>query len=261
VTERIAVIGDVHGNSPALSAAFDAAAEADVLVLLGDLLSYGPDVESILTQVESTISSREVVLIRGNHDQHYHDVEHGPLAVDGLPEWIYESTRFVAAQVDVPRLRRLPWRDEHVAGSILFAHANPFGLGDWTYLNSADEHLRAVEALRQRGLGLGVFGHTHRARAFHARGGVYRLDRPPQDLRADWDGLREAPWVLNAGAVGQPREEDTTAYVLWLDVDGAGCSTRFRALEYDVDAHLDALRRAPLSASTRQRLLAFHHAA
>jgi predicted phosphodiesterase len=261
VTQHIAVIGDVHGNAPALTAAFEATIDADVLVLLGDLLSYGPDVEAILTLVEALLSSRDGVLIRGNHDQHYQVVENGPLAVAGLPEWIYESVRFVAAQVDVPRLCRLPWRDEHVAGSILFAHANPFGLGDWTYLNSADEHLRAVETLRRRGLGVGVFGHTHRARAFHERDGVYRLDRPPQQLHAGWDVLGEAPWVLNAGAVGQPRGEDTTAYVLWLDADSEGCSARFQPLEYDVDTHLDALRRAPLSASTRQRLLAFHHAA
>jgi hypothetical protein len=75
VTQRIAVIGDAHGNAPALSAAIEATTDADVLILLGDLLSYGPDVEAILTLVESVLSSRDGVLIRGNHDQHYADVE------------------------------------------------------------------------------------------------------------------------------------------------------------------------------------------
>jgi predicted phosphodiesterase len=258
VTLHIAVIGDVHGNTPALSAALAATRQADRTVLLGDLLTYGPDVDEILTLVEDAVSTRDTLLLRGNHDQAYEDFDRRPPWTRRVPGWIEESMQYVAARVETGRFRRLPWRDVYAEDRVLFAHANPFGVGDWTYLNAADDCIRAAEVLRHRGLAVGVFGHTHRARAFHGSGGEHRFDRPPLALRAEWDELRDAPWVLNAGAVGQPRDIDHSAYVLLLDVHDQACSARFQPVPYDVDAHLAALRRLPLSAATRRRLLEFH---
>ena len=141
--------------------------------------------------------------------------------------------------------------------SIVFAHANPFGLGDWTYLNSVNDHSTAVDVLRQRGCGVGVFGHTHRARCYdHGRGAINWNGRRSCST-PDWTNCAH-PWVLNVGAVGQPRDEDTTVYVLWLTITGNRCCAEFQPISYDRDAHLDGLRRAPLSAETRRRLIAFH---
>ena len=248
---RVAVIGDVHGNVPALSAALSATEHANRLVLLGDLLSYGPDVEGILALVEAAFGSRDTVLLRGNHDRFYEDIEDHVGDTESLPDWIRESVMFVAERLDAARFRRLPWRDDYSLHSIVFAHANPFGLGDWTYLNVVEDHSRAVDVLRQRGSGVGVFGHTHRARCYHHSRGDYRLERPPIVLQADWDELYTHPWVLNAGAVGQPRDEDTNVYVLWLTIESDSCCVRFQPISYDRDAHIDALRRAPLSEETR----------
>lgn len=258
MTSSIAVIGDVHGNSGALIAALDAAHGADRVVLLGDLLSYGPDVEAVICEVERALESRDTVLLRGNHDQLYDDLDTAETEIDRLPDWFRESVAWVAARLDVGRFRRLPWRDAYTTGSVFFAHANPFGRSDWSYLNSADVHSRAVTSLRDRRAGLGVFGHTHRARCYRHLAAGYRLDRPAGGFIASWDELRQRPAVINAGAVGQPRDDHTTIYVVWLTLSSDGCSVEFVPVRYDVESHLDALRRAPLSEATRRRLIAFH---
>jgi predicted phosphodiesterase len=258
MTLRVAVIGDVHGNARALTAALHATKRSDALIFLGDLLTYGPDVEVVLDQVEGAIESRGAVLLRGNHDQLY---EGGPgyeAGVAKLPGWIRESMQFVGARLDTARFRRLPWRDEYSMHAVLFAHANPFGPGDWTYLSSADAHSTAVDVLRQRNLNVGVFGHTHRARFYHRGPSGYRLQRPPAASHDEWTRLHEHPWVLNAGAVGQPRDVDLRPYVLWLAVDGHTCSAWFEPVIYDRSGHMEDLRRAALSEETRRHLLQFH---
>jgi predicted phosphodiesterase len=254
VTSRIAVIGDVHGNAPALSAALAASGDADTLVLLGDLLSYGPDVDPVVAQVEEAVASRDVVLLRGNHDALY---ERGdPLDRPSWPRWIHESVDYVFGQLDIDRFRRLPWRDRHRAHSILFAHANPFG--DWTYVNSPTDHARAATVLTTNGDRVGVFGHTHRPRCYHYSDGVYRLHAAPAGLQASWESTRQHAIVLNAGSIGQPRDATAAVYVLWLTVDAGGCSAEFEEISYDRDAHIDALRRLPVSVETRERLIEFH---
>jgi len=258
VTSSIAVIGDVHGNTGALVAAIEAAHGADRVVLLGDLLTYGPDVDAVIGAVERTLESRDTVLLRGNHDQLYEDLDAAETEIERRPEWFRESVAYVTDRLDVGRFRRLPWRDACTTGSVFFAHANPFGTHDWSYLSSAEDHSRAVTSLRDRRTGLGVFGHTHRARCYRDLASGYRLDRPAGVFSATWDELQQRPAVINAGAIGQPRDDHTIIYVVWLTLSKDGCSVDFVPVSYDVERHLDALSRAPLSEATRRRLIAFH---
>ena len=136
-------------------------------MLVGDLLSYGVDVDGVLSLVEEALASRDAVLLRGNHDRWYEDISVGKGDTEGWPDWIHESVAFAAGRLDSARFRHLPWRDEYVTKTIFFAHANPFGLGDWeSYLNSLNVTPQRLMSWRQRGCAMGVFGHTHRARCY-----------------------------------------------------------------------------------------------
>jgi serine/threonine protein phosphatase 1 len=69
---KLAVIGDVHGESAALNRALDELVNRDVtVVMLGDYVNRGPHSKGVLdtlVSLKSDIGDR-LVLLRGNHDQ------------------------------------------------------------------------------------------------------------------------------------------------------------------------------------------------
>ena len=253
---RIAVIGDIHGNDPALDAALRAARNIgyDRLVLLGDLLTYGADTRAVVARVgELCAREPDTVLLRGNHDALY--LSEGPRYDEhAMPAWIRESVAHTRASLDADAFDRLPFRDEARFGDVLFAHANPYGPDDWSYLNSEQEHARASDVLRERGFTVGVFGHTHRARVHSARG----IERP--DPAASIRGGRspDSTLILNAGSIGQPRDRPRDTWVLLLEPAAGATLARWTPFTYDVEAHVRALHEAPLSPDTRSRLIGFH---
>ena len=72
---KIAVLSDIHSVSSALDAALDdARAEGfDVLLILGDLLTYGVNPAETLELVHEAVARDGAILISGNHDQMYLD--------------------------------------------------------------------------------------------------------------------------------------------------------------------------------------------
>ncbi len=65
-----------------------------------------------------------------------------------------------------------------------------------------------------------------------------------------------AIWVANPGSVGQPR--DATAESSWMLLEiGADVRYRFEVVDYDLDAHRAAVRRAGFSEATERSLLRF----
>jgi predicted phosphodiesterase len=238
MTQRVAVLSDLHSNARALRAALERihALGVDRVVVNGDLLTYGIDHGETLELVEAELA-RGAALTLGNHDQLYLDLADGNRAYhDALPAWLRESATQTFAAIDPARLRALPWAPEVVIGPVLVAHANPFAPRDWTYLNTPGEVARAEATLIEPGYSLGVFGHTHRARVQRGRA-----------------------TVCNAGSIGQPRSAERAATFLLLTIpdDGGAVAASIEPVHYDVDAHVRALRASRLSESTKARLCAF----
>lgn len=258
---RIAVLGDVHANARALAAALSTvdAAGYDRLVMVGDLLTYGIDVEATLELVRQRSADARTVLLRGNHDALYRDLQAGGSEYGGrLPHWIRESVEWTLARLPSDLWQCLPFADEWCVDTMLFAHAGPFGAGQWAYLDSEADHARAARELDERGFRAGVFGHTHRGKWYRILDGEGRfLPQPAGELG------RDAVHILNAGAIGQPRDaSDRRPFVLWLTVGGGGPAAgtiRFarQYFEYDVAAHVRALAGSGLSAATVDRLAGF----
>ena len=233
----IVVIGDIHGNARGLRAALAQAktGPVDQLVFMGDLLTYGHDVQEVLELVAEAQETDGAVLLIGNHDQMYFDLAEGKRDyLDKLPQWIKDSVLLTIQKFDAASLRgRFDWSVEWTLGNAFFAHANPFAFGDFRYLNSAEDQAAAIEALAVRGANLGVFGHTHRP-----------LWRPG------------AITLANAGSVGQPRDAQGSV-ILRLRLEGELVAGAFESLVYDVDAHISDLQRTGLPDKTKQRLLGF----
>ncbi len=194
-------------------------------------------------------------MVSGNHDQlYFRNAGAGTSAYfHRLPSFVRESVEWTARQLDGHALEeRFVWREQLAVGRVLCAHANPFGYGDWTYLNAERDLVRAAETLVAGGRLLGVFGHTHRRRAVIVTdGGLAPLGpRVPITHGSPRDAV-----VLNPGSVGQPRGGGSS--MLYLQADPHGLRTEFIDLVYDVAAHTRTIEAAQLSEETKRRLLGF----
>jgi predicted phosphodiesterase len=252
-----AVVGDIHGNARALRAALAQARKGpiDRMVFLGDLLTYGHDVDEVLDLVAEAQEKDNATLLIGNHDRMYFDMVEGRHDYfDRLPDWLKDTVKLT---LEAPRTatmaNALSWMEEtRLDDRAIAAHANPYGKSDWRYLNSLNNHVEAGMALGRRSLDVGVFGHTHRPRFFD---GVRPLGAVPFD--EPLEASRGNPIVINAGAVGQPRDGTGQAVLLRLTLTGETVRAMFERVAYDRAAHIAAVRAANLSGATIERLVRF----
>jgi protein phosphatase len=205
---RILVISDLHANWPALEAVL--AAEAfDRLVVVGDLVSYGPHPREVVELVRR----RATVAVRGNHDE---ALAHGVdcrCAPSSKP--LAQATRAVHRELLAAEaadfLGRLPRTARFEAGGLTFfaVHASPRShLYRYTLTPHASaEHLRhQISSVQAQYV---LLGHTH-----------FPMIRTV--------GHRV---VINPGSVGQPRDGDRRAsYALIED----GVAT-LRRVGYDIE--------------------------
>jgi predicted phosphodiesterase len=234
---RIAVLSDIHSAAGAYSAALDAAEceGFDLLVLLGDLLTYGPYPERTLEITNEATVRHDTVLIKGNHDEIYLTAadDRAHLRHSG---WIAESIRWTLDALDFDKFAAFDWRQEFVVECLLFAHANPHPFGNWSYLRTEGEFLSALEALCSRGLRYGVFGHSHRCDKYESDGRM----------------------AMTVGSVGQPRSRINRA-PQWamITLDRGIVEAKMHTVDFDWRGHCDGIRSTTLSDSTKTWLCEF----
>ncbi len=239
---RIAVISDVHSNiAPFRQALKDARQEGfDQLILLGDLFTYGVDPCACRDLALEAIDRDGAFLVGGNHEQLYIDLRDRRSAyIDKLPEWIRELVEWTWGELGEEWPLRLEWIPEWAWGSVLFAHANPFGYGDWTYLSDETLLSTAASKLRERGFRAGIFGHLHRAK-------FYR----------DEDGTE----VHVVNSVGQPRSRHQTQPAwAFVEIVGGKLSVSKRPIEFDRNAVQTGIHAiSGLSSDTKSMLCRFY---
>lgn len=251
------VLSDLHANARALRAALGIAerGRVDRVIVLGDLLTYGADVEETLALVDAIAARWPTQVITGNHDEMYHDLLVGKTEyIDSLPGWLRESIDWTARQIDLAAFRRrYDWKHEIHEGDWLFAHASPFG--DHRYINTEDQHAEAAFELERRGYQLGVFGHTHRSgiRLYRDEGApAARMD--PTFLWAPSPGDRV---FVNPGSLGQPRSNPPLTSFLRITRSSRHARLEILPVEYDVAGHVATVRALPLSATARDKLASF----
>lgn len=238
---RIAVLSDIHAVAPTYRAALAAARSEgfDVLVILGDLLTYGVDPAETLDLTRDAIDRDGALLILGNHDQIYLDERNGGSAYTAsLPAWLRESVEWTWSHVgSSPFWQETVWHGEWLCGALLVSHANPYGAGNWTYLNTPEQMEEACAALAGRGLRWGVFGHTHRVRRH--------------------DGVDSEATVFTVGSLGQPREAPPVAQWAMVEVGDDRIAVSPRPVAYDWAAQVAAISATALSDTTKARLIRF----
>jgi predicted phosphodiesterase len=263
---RVVVLSDIHGNAQAFEAALKLARARgfDQLVILGDLLTYGCDPAAVLALTQEAIERDGAVLVKGNHDQLYEDLAGGDTSYsESLPYWIRESVQWTLGAVETRDLGlRFPWAHSLSVSGIYLAHANPFGVGDWTYLNKPAEMERAGRLLAEWGYAVGLFGHTHRAKLVdfdeHGRARVRTAAALGFNAPISLENVNSENVILvDPGSVGQPRHADQTSAMVMISLTERTLTLEFSTIDYDVEAHKRSIMNAPLSSATKRKILGY----
>lgn len=200
---RIAFLTDIHGNIEALEAVIAAVEKLgiDKLIILGDLVGYGPDPVEVVERVGDLVD-KGAICIKGNHDlaactSGAGMTENARIAID------WTRTQLRGPHIDYLAALPIAVRDE----DRLYVHASAFKPESWPYIRSVDAAVRSLESTDAR---LTFVGHTHVPAVFHALRGKNPVRFVPQTgIEMPLSSLRRA--VIVIGSVGQPRDGNPAA--------------------------------------------------
>ncbi|OFW01728.1 MAG: hypothetical protein A3I61_15160 [Acidobacteria bacterium RIFCSPLOWO2_02_FULL_68_18] len=246
------VLSDIHANIEALEAVLASATRYDRVLLLGDYVGYGADPNRVVERVRALPAD---AVIRGNHDK----VAAGLAGVDGFNHLAKEAiawTSTVLTRENRDWLAALPQGPAIVDGAMEICHGTPFDEDVYVF-----DDLDALRSLRVARRPLCLYGHTHVP-------AVFRLDAGgegdgPRGATLDLVGpSRRAPFILeldggfrylvNCGAVGQPRDGDPRAAYGVIDTDER--SIVIERVAYDIAAAQAKIVEAGLPDVLAQRL-------
>ncbi|HEX6391783.1 MAG TPA: metallophosphoesterase family protein [Solirubrobacteraceae bacterium] len=235
MTDRVAVITDIHANLPALEAAL---ARIDELAIErvycgGDLVGYGPHPNEVC----ALIAAREIPTIYGNYDYAiardlddcgcaYVTPEDRALGQRSV-EWTLTHTD--AQSKDFMRALPFDLRFELGGSEVHLVHGSPRKVNEYLFEDKPDslyERLAAAETASTL-----VFGHTHKP----------------------W--IREIGGVrfVNCGSVGKPKDGDPRGAFAVLTADG---SVTIERVAYDAQAVADEVAAAGLPVEFAAKLVA-----
>jgi len=222
----IALIGDIHGNLPALDAVLTACQQegVDRIFCVGDVVGYA----GFPNEVIARLQNQDVRTVIGNYDLKV-------LAFEKKKDkwrrtkkqkkwlafkWVSESLTKTGRQY----LKTLPDTLCIQVGnhSALLCHGSPVAVDECLEPDAASARLD--ELLRTAAADIIVCGHTHR-----------------EFMRRVSSG-----WVLNTGSVGRPVDGDPRACFAVLSVNGGDvCATHHR-VPYDTEAVARRIREVGL---------------
>jgi putative phosphoesterase len=233
---KIALIGDIHANLPALEAALAHAREQGIKRVwnVGDIVGYGPFPDEV---VQLLRKDENIVSILGNYDrkvlrfkkkQEKWEKSKDPDKYLAF-EWAYEHLskknrkylRFLSREIKM-KLR---------GHRILLTHGSPASDEELLFPDTPDERLRELAQMTKADIV--VVGHSH-----------YPFARQVDDV-----------WFINTGSVGRPDDGDPRACYAVLRFQGDEMQVQHHRVEYDVDRTVAAIREHNLPDAFAQMFL------
>lgn len=238
---KIALLGDVHANLPALEAVLSHAQREGVedYLNIGDFVGYGP----FPNQVVKRIRKLEIPSIIGNYD----------LKVLAFPKkdkkwkkkkntlkwyafkWAYEHLSKKSRRY----LRSLPGeRLLEISGTnVLLVHGSPTSNEELLTPDTPHQRLWELNQVVKDRYGEDVkaviFGHSHQA----------------------FTKLVEQTWYVNTGSVGRPDDGDPRAAYAVLELQPASIEISHYRVKYDVAKCVNAIREEGLPEAFAQMLI------
>ena len=207
---RIALLGDIHGNSFALEAVLGAARASRVekLLITGDFVGYYFWPRDVLDM----LAEWDIGAVRGNHEE---------MLVNALSATTFLEKINVAygtglsVAIETLTISQLDWLSqlphprsfEFDGRSLLLCHGSPWNVDQYVYPDAKDDLL---ESCAVSGYDWVVMGHTH----------YPMVKRVGKTL------------LVNPGSVGQPRNRIPAAH--WALLDTASQELNLMTEPYDV---------------------------
>lgn len=244
---RYLVLTDIHANLEALDACVaDARARGfDRTLVLGDVVGYGADPNAAIDRVQAL---DPVAIVRGNHDK----VAAGIERAEGFNR-VARSAAHWTLDTLTPEHRAwlagLPKGPAIVDSLIEICHGSPFD--EDAYIFDERDAARALKASRRP---LCLYGHTHYPMTFVLSHGAVDSAGPSAAAEAQIPLREGSKYLLNPGAVGQPRDGDPRA--AYAIVDEGRKHVEVYRLPYAVDAAQAKVLKAGLPDVLAQRLAA-----
>ena len=220
---KFAVFGDIHGNLQALKAAFSETVSRgiDKIYHLGDLGGYAPSVNEV---VEFLIE-HGIAGVQGNYDETVaNDREHCGCkyedpAQEQMANLSFEWTKRHASRKTKEYLKQLPFSIslQSEGKKVLLFHATP-GKNNLYWYEERPEKFFLEMAGKVRA-DVMIYGHTHKPYRKDIGGKVF----------------------INAGSVGKPKDGDSRACVLLVDISKEGVITNFLRVPYNIEATAEAI--------------------
>jgi predicted phosphodiesterase len=239
---RYAVLSDIHGNLEALTAVLDRVSgmRADRILCLGDLVGYNANPNECV----AIARSENMVCVMGNHDS----AACGLTEPDNFNPWAKQAvlwTRRELAPESRAYLRSLP--RETALGGLFLCHG---AIHDTDrYIMNLDDARETIDLLAELpgSPSLCFHGHTHVTMAFRGHEGAVIRERADDVLLEE-----RVRYLINPGAVGQPRDGDPRA--AFLVYDSGEERVLFHRTEYDITSCQDRIIRAGLPPRLAERL-------
>ena len=242
---RIALFSDIHANREAFAACLQDADRRghDRIVILGDVVGYGPD-PLWCTHKVMELQAQGAVVLRGNHDAALSE------GTDHMNDTARAALEWTAQQLDADAIRYLTHLPhQHREDDRLYVHANGWAPELWDYINGPREAERSMRLTDAR---LTLCGHTHVPQLYHMT---------PKRPAAAFTPLAGRPipfsplrqYLVVVGAVGQPRDASPAAAWSLLDLKKRDY-TQYR-VSYEVDETAKKIRAAHLPERLAKRLL------
>lgn len=215
---RIAVMADIHGNSPALEAVIQDMAHQQVEAVLvgGDLVGRGPQGNAVVHRIRNLAWP----CVRGNHEDYLLGFIQRQVPEEWWSEDVWAASRWMVRDLDAAAIAYI----QNLPFSLTPATTQPFrlfhgtpvknndGIGPWTTDEDCHRHL---DSIHEHAF---VCGHTHRPH------------------------LRTLPsgFIANVGSVGLPFNGDWRAQyaICYREHEQSPWFVDFRQVEYDREAFL-----------------------
>jgi putative phosphoesterase len=235
---KVALIGDVHANLPALEVVVTHARSqgVDAIWNTGDLVGYGAFPDSVVRRLwhENSLSilgnyDLKVLKFKNKH-QKWRKSKH-PLKFQAFG-WAYEQLTKKSRRY----LRSLPREKRFESGGkrILLTHGSPVSSKEPLTPNTPEVRLRELAQIAQ--VDVILCGHSH------------------QPFARDVDDV----WFINPGSVGRPDDGDPRTGYAVIDLAADHLQIAHHRLEYDVKRAVTEIRERGLPEAFAQMTLHGH---
>jgi predicted phosphodiesterase len=201
---RYLILTDIHANLEGFDACLSDATTRgyDEIVILGDIVGYGPDPNAVIDRVRSL---NPLAIVRGNHDKvamGLSQAEGFHAAAKAAAHWMLDTL----TEENREWLVALPMGPRLIGEGIEICHGAPFDEDAYIF-----DELDARHAFDAATAPLCFYGHTHFAVAFRLAGDSLDIVGPSGNGETALMVNANAKYLVNPGSVGQPRDGDPRA--------------------------------------------------